>query len=91
MYAGFKNALLLNIMLIMRIKYYVVNGAYGVTESRLTVSVITTVSRGVVIDGVSTSVESELTVSLTELQPAAIDPISVATNAKLKICFFIGF
>jgi hypothetical protein len=32
---------------------------------------------------------SELPVFFSELQPAAIEPIMVATNAKLKICFFI--
>lgn len=52
--------------------------------------VVELVSRGAVIVELSTVVESEPTVSLPELQPAAIEPIIVATNANLKICFFIG-
>ena len=34
--------------------------------------------------------ESALVASFVELQPIAIDPITVATSANLKICFFIG-
>ena len=33
--------------------------------------------------------ESVLVASFAELQPAAIDPIVVATIANIKICFFI--
>jgi hypothetical protein len=37
----------------------------------------------------SVFVLSEPSVDFVELQPAAIEPIIVATNAKLKMCFFI--
>jgi len=36
------------------------------------------------------NVHKKTTCFFYELQPAAIDPIIVATSAKLKICFFIG-
>lgn len=47
---------------------------------------------GFMLDEVSfiVVVVSVLVVDFSELQPAAIDPIIVATRAKLKIFFFIS-
>jgi hypothetical protein len=61
--------------------------------SLLAVSVLAVSVAGVGV--LITAVESVLVlsdpelVSFVELQPVAIAPIIVATNAKLKICFFI--
>jgi hypothetical protein len=63
--------------------------------SFLVVSILTVVSvfalsgAGATVAAESVFVLSEPSVDFVELQPAAIEPTIVATNAKLKMCFFI--
>jgi hypothetical protein len=53
--------------------------------------VLSVVTAGVTVAVESVFVLSEPSVDFVELQPAAIEPTIVATNAKLKMCFFIGY
>jgi hypothetical protein len=72
------------------IGFFVVSVAAGVAI--LVVSfLVVSVAAGAVIFAVSVDVESEPLAFFSEPQPAAIEPIIVATIAKLKMCFFIGF
>jgi hypothetical protein len=50
---------------------------------------VVSVVAGATVADESVLVLSEPSVDFVELQPAVIEPIIVATNAKLKMCFFI--
>jgi hypothetical protein len=55
----------------------------------VSVLVVSVVGAGATDAAESVFVLSEPSVDFVELQPATIEPIIVATNAKLKKCFFI--
>ena len=55
----------------------------------VSVLVVSVVGAGATVAAESVFVLSEPSVDFVELQPAIIEPTIVATNAKLKKCFFI--